>query len=68
MLLIMYTVPLKLLHAGKILRTKNSIGDMPPTWNLHNLSLNSFTSSNSVFIRFIVLIYSFCISPSYLYI
>ena len=37
MLLIMYTVPLivytviKLLRAGEILRTKNSIGDMPPT-------------------------------------
>ena len=30
-----------MLRATKILRAKNSLSDMPRTWNLHNFSLNS---------------------------
>ena len=30
-----------MLRATKILRAKNSLTDMPRTWNLHNFSLNS---------------------------
>ena len=48
--------------AIKSLRAKNSISDMPRTWNLHNFCFISFEYVFSVYRLFI----NFCISLLYL--
>ena len=53
-----------LLRAIKILRAKNSTGDIPRTWNLHNFSFND-SSLSFVFIRFCSISINFLYQSTY---
>ena len=51
-----------MLRGIKLLRAKNSISDMPRTWNLHNFSFNRFVSVFFMFFRLYSLFIGFFIS------